>query len=111
MGGRRPAADLGGAFHRLCLEEHLGRQDRMLADLQPMVAALASLAQPDDGESSARAFSSLTDTWLLFVIKSNGMARSNPGEGVRAHHQGAQRLEVSIGPQGVLADVEDQIET
>ena len=62
------------------------------------------------------AVSSLTDTWLLlrnverdgernrllFVIKSRGMAHSNQVREFVLTSQGAELLEVAVGPQGVL---------
>ncbi|HEY4991068.1 MAG TPA: ATPase domain-containing protein, partial [Nakamurella sp.] len=81
-----------------------------------VTAVLTSLTHYGQGESSALAVSSLMDTWLLLrnteldgernrllsVIKSRGSAHSNQIREFVLTDQGAELLDVYIGPRGVL---------
>src|SRR3954463_1264830 len=77
---------------------------------------LTSLTHDGQRESSSVAVSSVIDTWLLlrnvesdgernrllFVIKSRGTAHSNQVREFVLTDHGAELLDVSVGPQGVL---------
>ncbi|HEY4992780.1 MAG TPA: ATPase domain-containing protein, partial [Nakamurella sp.] len=81
-----------------------------------VTAVLTSLTHYGQGESSALAVSSLMDTWLLLryteldgernrllsVIKSRGSAHSNQIREFVLTDQGAELLDVYVGPRGVL---------
>lgn len=81
-----------------------------------ITSVLTALTRDSDAEGSAIGVTSITDTWLLlrnvesdgernrllFVIKSRGMNHSNQVREFRLSDQGAELVEVVIGPNGVL---------
>jgi circadian clock protein KaiC len=81
-----------------------------------ITGVLTTLTNDVDVESSAVAVSSLIDTWLLvrnvesegernrllFVIKSRGMAHSNQVREFVLTEDGAELVDVSVGPAGVV---------
>jgi hypothetical protein len=81
-----------------------------------ITAVLTTLTHDVDVESSALAVSSLIDTWLLvrnvesdgernrllFVIKSRGTEHSNQVREFVLTKNGAELLDVCVGPQGVV---------
>jgi circadian clock protein KaiC len=81
-----------------------------------ITAVLTTLTHDVDVESSALAVSSLIDTWLLvrnvesdgernrllFVIKSRGTEHSNQVREFGLTKNGAELLDVCVGPQGVV---------
>ncbi len=87
-----------------------------LMKVRAITSVLTALNHQADEEESAIGVTSITDTWLLlrnverdgernrllFVIKSRGMAHSNQVREFRITDHGAELVEVSIGPDGVL---------
>jgi circadian clock protein KaiC len=81
-----------------------------------ITGVLTSLTHEGQGEASSVDASSLIDTWLLlrnvesdgernrllFVIKSRGTAHSNQVREFVLTDHGAELLDVSLGPRGVL---------
>lgn len=81
-----------------------------------ITSVITSLSHQADLEASTVGITSITDTWLLlrnverdgernrllFVIKSRGMAHSNQVREFRLTSQGAELVDVVIGPEGVL---------
>jgi len=95
-----------------------GPSGSMLAAARPaqgigITTMVTTLAHED--ETSTVGISSLVDTWLLLrnvesdgernrlltVLKSRGTAHFEPGAGVRAHHHGAELIDVYVA-RGVL---------
>jgi circadian clock protein KaiC len=81
-----------------------------------ITSVLTALSHEAELEASTVGITSITDTWLLlrnvesdgernrllFVIKSRGMAHSNQVREFRITPQGAELIDVVIGPEGVL---------
>ena len=81
-----------------------------------ITSVLTALSHEAEVEASTVGITSITDTWLLlrnvesdgernrllFVIKSRGMAHSNQVREFRITPQGAELIDVVIGPEGVL---------
>src|SRR5215213_3047072 len=104
---------------------HIGAQSEVTAAVarevdmmksRGITGILTSLTHEDQGETSSVDASSLIDTWLLlrnvesdgernrllFVIKSRGTAHSNQVREFVLTDHGAELLDVSVGPRGVL---------
>src|SRR4051794_3179341 len=104
---------------------HVGAQSEVTAAVarevdmmkaRGITGVLTSLSHEGQGEASAVHASSLIDTWLLlrnvendgernrllFVIKSRGTAHSNQVREFILTDHGAELLDVSVGPRGVL---------
>jgi circadian clock protein KaiC len=104
---------------------HIGAQSEVTATVarevdmmksRGITGVLTSLSHGGQGEASSVDASSLIDTWLLlrnvesdgernrllFVIKSRGTAHSNQVREFILTDHGAELLDVSVGPRGVL---------
>src|SRR3954462_3224168 len=104
---------------------HVGAQSEVTAAVarevdmmksRGITGVLTGLSHKGQGEASSVDTSSLIDTWLLlrnvesdgernrllFVIKSRGTAHSNQVREFVLTDHGAELLDVSVGPQGVL---------
>jgi circadian clock protein KaiC len=104
---------------------HIGAQSEVTAAVvrevdmmksRGITGVLTSLTHEGQGETSSVDASSLIDTWLLlrnvesdgernrllFVIKSRGTAHSNQVREFILTDHGAELLDVSVGPRGVL---------